>query len=129
MHARSHACSFKGVDIALFSAGGSISKTLGPVAAAAGCIVSPDKQQGAQPCASTKHEHPKTQLRSSTADSLRMLLLVRLRISPVKTTYSLFYSSSDAVQSLTMFDWWSGRWWTTPPPSAWRRMCPWSSLR
>ena len=32
--------SFKGVDIALFSAGGSISKKLGPVAAAAGAIVS-----------------------------------------------------------------------------------------
>lgn len=31
--------SFKGVDIALFSAGGSISKTLGPVAAAAGSVV------------------------------------------------------------------------------------------
>lgn len=31
--------SFKDVDIALFSAGGSISKKLGPVAAAAGCIV------------------------------------------------------------------------------------------
>ncbi|MEW5298237.1 MAG: hypothetical protein WDW36_001382 [Sanguina aurantia] len=31
--------SFAGVDIALFSAGGSISKTLGPVAAAAGCVV------------------------------------------------------------------------------------------
>jgi len=31
--------SFKGVDIALFSAGGSISKKLGPVAAEAGCIV------------------------------------------------------------------------------------------
>ena len=33
-------CSFKGIDIALFSAGGSISKTLGPIAAAAGSIVS-----------------------------------------------------------------------------------------
>ncbi len=32
--------SFSGVDIALFSAGGSISKKLGPVAADAGCIVS-----------------------------------------------------------------------------------------
>lgn len=32
-------CSFEGVDIALFSAGGSISKKLGPVAAAAGCVV------------------------------------------------------------------------------------------
>ncbi len=32
--------SFKGIDIALFSAGGSISKKLGPVAAAAGSIVS-----------------------------------------------------------------------------------------
>lgn len=31
--------SFKGVDIALFSAGGSISKKLGPIAAEAGCIV------------------------------------------------------------------------------------------
>mmetsp|Transcript_10225 Transcript_10225/g.21903 ORF Transcript_10225/g.21903 Transcript_10225/m.21903 type:complete len:380 (+) Transcript_10225:174-1313(+) len=31
--------SFKGVDIALFSAGGSISKTLGPIAAAAGSVV------------------------------------------------------------------------------------------
>ncbi len=37
---RNLARSFKGVDIALFSAGGSISKTLGPVAAAAGCVVS-----------------------------------------------------------------------------------------
>ena len=33
-------CSFKGVDIALFSAGGSISKKLGPVASDAGCTVS-----------------------------------------------------------------------------------------
>ncbi len=32
-------CSFEGVDIALFSAGGSISKKLGPVAAAKGVIV------------------------------------------------------------------------------------------
>lgn len=31
--------SFKGVDIALFSAGGSISKQFGPIAAAAGCVV------------------------------------------------------------------------------------------
>lgn len=31
--------SFKGIDIALFSAGGSISKTLGPVAVAAGAVV------------------------------------------------------------------------------------------
>ncbi|GFH05742.1 semialdhyde_dh domain-containing protein, partial [Haematococcus lacustris] len=31
--------SFKGIDIALFSAGGSISKSLGPVAAAAGAVV------------------------------------------------------------------------------------------
>ncbi len=34
-------CSFKGVDIALFSAGGSISKKLGPVASDAGCTVRP----------------------------------------------------------------------------------------
>lgn len=31
--------SFKGIDIALFSAGGSISKEFGPIAAAAGCVV------------------------------------------------------------------------------------------
>lgn len=31
--------SFKGIDIALFSAGGSISREFGPVAAAAGCVV------------------------------------------------------------------------------------------
>ena len=31
--------SFRGIDIALFSAGGSISKEFGPVAAAAGCVV------------------------------------------------------------------------------------------
>ncbi|SVD57231.1 uncharacterized protein METZ01_LOCUS410085, partial [marine metagenome] len=31
--------SFQDVDIALFSAGGSISKTFGPIAAAAGCVV------------------------------------------------------------------------------------------
>ena len=35
------ACSFKGVDIALFSAGGSISKKLGPIASDAGCTVRP----------------------------------------------------------------------------------------
>jgi len=40
MHVVCTLCSFKGVDIALFSAGGSISKKLGPVAAAAGSIVS-----------------------------------------------------------------------------------------
>src|SRR5882672_3874735 len=31
--------SFQGIDIALFSAGGSISKEFGPIAAAAGCVV------------------------------------------------------------------------------------------
>src|SRR5512133_2336510 len=31
--------SFKGIDIALFSAGGSISKEFAPIAAAAGCVV------------------------------------------------------------------------------------------
>src|ERR1700748_730156 len=31
--------SFKGIDIALFSAGGSISKEFGPIAAQAGCVV------------------------------------------------------------------------------------------
>lgn len=33
-------CSFDGVDIALFSAGGSISKKFGPIASAKGCTVS-----------------------------------------------------------------------------------------
>lgn len=33
-------CSFEGVDIALFSAGGSISKKLGPAAQKAGAVVS-----------------------------------------------------------------------------------------
>lgn len=35
-----HARSFKGWDIALFSAGGSISKKYAPIASAAGCTVS-----------------------------------------------------------------------------------------
>lgn len=35
-----HRCSFTDVDIALFSAGGSISKKFGPTAQKAGCIVS-----------------------------------------------------------------------------------------
>lgn len=37
--------SFDGVDIALFSAGGSISKKLGPAAQKAGCVVSSKEQQ------------------------------------------------------------------------------------
>jgi aspartate-semialdehyde dehydrogenase len=42
--------SFKDVDIALFSAGGSISKKLGPVAAAAGAVVSTCSSYGPITC-------------------------------------------------------------------------------
>lgn len=42
-----YVCSFDGVDIALFSAGGSISKKLGPAAQKAGAVVSGQLGAGA----------------------------------------------------------------------------------